>query len=156
MNQLKLYLEFRFGKRKPQLEFSINYKKFIPTTIWQEKNGEYQINEICEYSCVLAMNNLLTITQLDKTDNDMLRVGEQWVDHYAQVREIEVDGIKFETALFSSSKFKHSMPQSWVDRMSVEGHNILSVYENCTEIRLNGTYQCSFNLPVWQWLVNKL
>jgi hypothetical protein len=45
MNHIKLYITSFFGKRKPQIDFFINNEKFLPKIIWQEKIGEYQINE---------------------------------------------------------------------------------------------------------------
>jgi len=154
MNHIKLYITFYFGKRKPEIDFFLNNEKFEPRITWQEKIGEYQINLIYEHYSVLKKDNILSITQRDKTDEDMTKIDNKWIDHYVQIKEIEIDDIKFETALFGASKFEHSMSKEWIDRVTKEGHKIFPVYENCTELRLNGTYTCSFSIPIWRWIVN--
>ena len=154
MNHIQLYITSFFGKRKPQIDFFINNEKILPKIVWQEKIGEYQINEKYEYFYNLTRDNTLSIRQKDKTDDDMIKIDNKWIDHYVQVKEIEVDDIKFETALFGASKFEHSMSKEWLDRVTKEGHDIFPVYDNCTELRLNGTYTCFFSTPIWKWIIN--
>jgi hypothetical protein len=88
----------------------------------------------------------------DKTDNDIVEIDGEYIEHWVKIREIEIDNIKFETALYNSDpEFQHSMSQEWVSQMHDQGYEIQEKYHHCTELRLNGTWTLKFDLPIWQW-----
>ena len=105
------------------------------------------------FDVVLDNENILKITMNDKNDHDLLYIDNDCIDHYSKVREFEIDGIKAEQALHKCSTFTHSMSDEWVRHMKTRGIEILSVYENGTEIRLNGTMELTFSIPFWQWQI---
>ena len=87
----------------------------------------------------------------DKSDDDLLYIGDNFIDHYANIREFEVDGIKAEKALNTCSNFTHAMSREWIEHMKSRGIEIPPVYKKGTEIRLNGTMELKFSMPFWRW-----
>jgi len=156
VNKILLYVEYHWGKRRPVIEFELNHNKVYPVneTILQASANTtgIQENSIIEFDLELATQNIFSIHMRDKTDNDIVEINGEYVEHWVKIREIEIDNIKFETALYNSDpEFQHSMPQEWVSRMHDQGHEIQEKYHRCTELRLNGTWTLKFNLPIWQW-----
>ena len=161
MNKILLYVEYHWGKRRPVIEFELNHNKVYPVneTVFHvgANTGGTQENSIIEFDLELAMQNIFSIHMRDKTDNDIVEINGQYIEHWVKIREMEIDNIKFKTALYNSGpEFRHSMSQEWVSRMRDQGYEIQEKYHRCTEIRLNGTWISKFNLPIWQWCTENL
>jgi hypothetical protein len=156
MSVIDLYIELHYGKRRPNVDYYLNNKKIIP---FKEKIVEllqYQDKMIVSFEAELYKDNIFEIRMSDKKDNDMLNIDNVWIDHFIKIREMSVDGIHFETALYNFSGFTHSMPREWVDKMkNKNGIEILDYYPNSCEIRLNGIWKINFSTPVWQWQIEK-
>jgi hypothetical protein len=152
MNKTLFYIEYHWAKRRPVIEFELNNNKIYPTKETIFRVDSTQENSIVEFDLELSTQNIFSIHMCDKTNNDMIEINGQYIDHWVKIMEIEIDNIKFETALYNSNpEFRHSMPQEWVSQMRDQGHEIQENYHRCTEIRLNGTWTLNFNLPIWQW-----
>ena len=146
MNTVKIFISLYYNKRRPNLKYFINTLEHKPSDIKHFSNKPYQKNAIVQLDTTnLKEHNKITIVMDDKTDND----GDLW----CKIREIEVDDIRFEESLLLVSKFTHSMPNTWVSDMKKKGYNILPVYNQSNEIRLNGELEIVFFMPVWQFRV---
>jgi hypothetical protein len=152
---IKLYLELHWGKRRPNLLYKLNGIILNPvdeTFVTARHNFTECV--VVTLNGRTAKNNLLEIVQYDKTDNDIGVINNEFVDHWIKIRNICVDGVYFETALFNqTAQFNHSMSDSWVNRMHAQGHCIEKCYKPGTDIRLNGTWQTEFTMPIWEWCV---
>ena len=158
MQQLQLYIEYHWGRRRPQLQFALNQQALTPTQVdllsHSLSHGEHTERVCITLQAPLRDSNLLTVGQSDKTDADMLQSPTGWIDHYSQIRELRADGIAFETALYHASRFQHTQSAEWVKRVQQESGTVIQPeYPGSTEIRLNGTWQIQFTLPVWEWVI---
>lgn len=135
------------------LNFFLNNQAILPSSVQEVEKLQYQTKCVYTFDAVLNSENILKITMNDKTDHDLLYIDNNCIDHYSKVREFEIDGIKAEKALHKCSTFTHSMSSEWVEHMKTNGIEILPVYVNATEIRLNGTMELKFFLPFWQWQI---
>lgn len=150
---IKLYIEHFFGRRSPVLSFYLNGLIINPKKIDDVEKKYYQTNSVFYFEEACLQKNILQIIMSDKTDHDLLFLGDDCVDHYVKVREFEINDIKAEQALANCSKFTHSMDDAWIERMSHKGINISKVYGKSTELRLNGVMEVVFSMPFWQWQV---
>ena len=89
-------------------------------------------------------------------DKTMKALNGKYLDHWIKIRELEVDGIKFETCLYNACIYQHNMPDQWVQQQIQNGHVIDKEYPHGTDIRLNGTWTINFSTPIWQWCVQRL
>jgi hypothetical protein len=88
--------------------------------------------------------------------NNLMQVADTGID-CIDIKEIEIDTIKFESLLFlNCANFTHHMPDSWVEQMRARDINIEKTYYNSTQIRLNGELIIKFDSPVWRWHTEKL
>lgn len=153
MNVLRFYVEYHFGRRQPCLEFCLNGEPLLTKIEWSQTVGQYQVNVILSATTELKDQNCLEIWQRDKTDADLIQQQDQWIDHWCKIQEIEIDGIRCQTALYNCSEFEHSMSDQWVQNMQQQGHNITKTYRPGTDIRLNGCCRLLFTTPVWRWYI---
>jgi hypothetical protein len=155
ISEIKLFLEFHWAVRQPTVQFKINNLELFPLKFEiLPAADKFTENVILTFNSKLDSVNLLELCQTDKTNNDLLNVNGDIIDHWIAIRDISVDGIHFKTALFNSySKFVHSMPAEWVNDMNQQGYNIDPVYYPGTELRLNGVWSTKFTTPVWEWCV---
>jgi predicted transcriptional regulator len=151
MENLRLYIEFYFGIRKPNINFILNGKNISPKKIDKVETSKYYTKEIYNFDCEFSKNNKFVIEMYDKTDNDLLIIDEKIIDHYVVIREIEINGIKAGEAFKNCATFTHTMSEEWVNMMLNKGIKILPIYQKATELRLNGLYKLKFYLPIWQW-----
>jgi len=155
MSEIKLYIEFHWGQRRPNINLLINDQTVDPTSIAINRLNQYQENAIITYQSQLLKYNRLEIVMTDKQDQDLLQVDGKYIDHWVKIRELEVDNIKFETCLYNACTYQHSMSDEWVQQQFQNGHVIEKEYPHGTDIRLNGTWTINFTTPVWQWCVER-
>lgn len=154
---VKLYMERFYGVRKPVFHVYFNNTLVHPLQVDVISNTNGHLKEVLHFQLDLQKENQLRLEQSDKTNSDLLFVDDNFIDHYIKIREVEVDGIKFETALyFGNSEFRHCMPDDWVNDMESKGYKIDSILYNQTDIRLNGVWTLRFNLPIWQWVTEHM
>lgn len=153
---IRIYAELHWSVRQPKFKVYLNLIEQTVEMEWSEKITTDQENCIFSFSSPLVQNNVLEIVMDDKSDADLLEVDGKWSDHHIDIKEIEVDGIKFETALYRNSEFRHTMPQLWVEDMARKGVTIHNFYPNCAEMRLNGIVTVRFDSPVWRWVTEDL
>lgn len=144
-------MDFFYGIRRPDLQYFLNNKLCPATTIWQHKIAEFQEHAIIEIVADFDQTNLFEIKMTDKTDDDLLTVGDHLIDHYAEIKNLEIDEIRLDHLLYRTGEFRHCMPPEWIVMMRSRGMNIDPVYKNSTQIRLNGTWSLQFQLPIWKW-----
>jgi len=154
----KLYIESFFGLREPIFEVYVNDNLLIAKHIDIVEKAEYSKKEIYSFTTLFnETTNELKIRQIDKTDQDLLFVDNTFIDHYIKIREIEIDNIKFETALyFSNSTFRHFQSAEWEADMESKGYNIDKVMYNQTDLRLNGEWCLKFSFPIWKWITDHM
>ena len=87
----------------------------------------------------------------DKTDQDLVFADTGMIDHFVEIMDIEIDGIRLEHLLYKTGEFRHTMTTQWVESMRVRGIDIKPVYPNGTQMRLNGIWHMQFTLPFWLW-----
>lgn len=150
---LRFYIEYHWGRRRPNLEFYMNNQQLSPQLVWCDQVSPYQENIILETTCELAEHNQLQVVMRDKTDHDLVFEDSGMIDHWAKIQEVEIDGILAQTALYFCSNFRHAMSSDWVEHMRQQGHDIQPWYHGGTDIRLNGTWTLTFDTPVWEWYV---
>jgi hypothetical protein len=154
----KLYIESFFGLREPVFEVYVNDNLLLAEHVDLVELTKHGKKEI--YSFITWFNetsNIIKIRQIDKTDRDLFFVGDTFIDHYIKIREIEIDNIKFETALyFSNSTFCHYQSDEWVSDMALKGYKIEKLIHNQTDIRLNGEWCLEFSFPVWKWVTEHM
>jgi hypothetical protein len=143
MNQLKVYAELHWAVQRPNLIFAINHthitsqchvlrrENFVDLVIYTLQTGEFYDQ------------NTLSIEMTNK-NNDMI-TNES--DHWANIVNIEINGIPAEQMLLTNTRFEHAMPKIWCDEMVSQGIIIQDVYIPGTEIRLNGTCFFEFGTP---------
>jgi len=154
MSSLKIFVEYYFGRRKPNLKFYFNDEIINLQNELIAEKLEHQQNSILSFDVDLLRDNRLKIVMEDKNDNDLVIFNDgTFIDHWCKIREIEVDNIKFETALLNCCNFRHSMSKEWIDDMEKKGHKILPFYDRCNDIRLNGEFNICFFSPIWQFQV---
>jgi len=154
MSVLKIFIEYHFWKRKPNLKFYFNNEIINPQNEFTAEKHDTQMNNILSFDVNLLRDNRLKIVMQDKTDNDLLISNDgTFIDHWCKIREIEVDNIKFETALLNCCNFQHQMSKEWLKDMEKKGHEILPFYDRCNDIRLNGEFNISFFSPIWKFQV---
>jgi hypothetical protein len=154
MSSLKIFIEYHFGRRKPNLKYYFNNEIIDPQNEMIAEEHKNQQNSILSFDVDLLKYNTLKIYMQDKTDNDLVFLNDkQFIDHWCKIREIEVDGIKFETALLNCCNFRHTMSKQWLEDMHSKGHEILPFYDRCNEMRLNGEFTINFFSPVWQFQI---
>lgn len=155
MYNIKLYVELHWGRRRPLFDFQVNNKLLIPTSTTIIKHSQYQENAVITYCTDLLESNKLELIMSDKQDQDSIQVESGYIDHWIKVRELEVDGIKFETCLYNACTYRHNMSEEWVNQMAQQGYTIQKEYPQGTEIRLNGVWSIHFNTPIWQWCTER-
>jgi len=151
MSDIKLYIEFHWGKRRPNIELVVNQQILNPIDTVITRYNTCQENAILTYHSDLLKHNKLEIVMSDKTDNDLIHTETESIDHWVKIRELEVDGIKFETCLYNACNYRHSMSAEWVNKMIAQGYVIEKEYPRGTDMRLNGTWSIQFDTPIWQW-----
>jgi hypothetical protein len=154
MHEIKLYIEFHWGKRRPKLNYLLNNKILTPSQITTVQKLKYQENSIITLNAELLKDNNFKLIMSDKTDDDIIFNTDEYVDHWIKIREFEINDIKFDVVMYKTCSFTHSMPDKWVEEMKLQGFDILPYYKSGTDIRLNGTWNIDFSLPVWEWCVN--
>jgi len=156
-NIVKLYIERFYGIRMPVFDVYINDVLVTPIKVDVISNIDGNRKEVIEFQVNLQQENHLQLKQIDKTDNDLLFIDNNFIDHYIKIREIDIDDIKLETALyFGNSKFTHFMSDAWVQDMAYKGVIIDPIMYNQTDIRLNGVWSLEFKLPIWKWVTEHL
>lgn len=156
MSTIKLFAEFYGGRRRPNIDLYLN-RQLLPYMVEYEDRSSFDCEHIILSAQVtLKDNNTFCVTMEDKTDDDLLINGDEIIDHYVVIREVEIDGIRAETVLHRCCKFEHSMPDEWVHHMKSRGYDIQPVDKNSTHIRLNGTWTMEFESPVWKWHTKKM
>jgi hypothetical protein len=155
---LKLYIESFFGVREPVFQVFLNDTLLSADRIDVIDRTEFTKKEIIHYRTEFKEDiNILKLVQLDKTDNDLRLIDGNFIDHYIKIREVEIDDIKLETALyFANSTFTHFQSDSWVADMASKGFTIDKVMYNQTDIRLNGEWILKFSLPIWKWVIEHI
>lgn len=151
MSTIRVYAEFYYPKRRPNIKYFLNNQEIYPTVLYSNKASLYLENMILEFDAPFEKINTLSLTMSDKVDNDMLQDGNQWIDHYVEVRDLSLDGIRLESVLYQCGSFTHSMPLAWEQEMIHKGIHIEKIYYNTTQIRLNGTLSFQFDNPIWEW-----
>lgn len=156
MSTIKLFMEFHYGVRRPNVTYKLNSELLTPITSELLKQFKYQDRYIITLEGETKDINYFDVIMEDKEDKDMLFENGVWIDHYVKVREMSVDGIYFETALYNCSGFRHSMSDEWVQKTNKE-HNveILPYYPNSNEVRLNGIWSINFTTPLWKWQIER-
>lgn len=151
MNHIKVYVDMIYGKRMPNLAYSVNGAQCECYLLWSEQKTNFVQHTIWDLECELQDHNHLEISMSDKTDDDLLIRDGDMVDHYVEIKNIEIDGIMIDHLVHKIGVFRHSMPDSWVNMMRDRGINIEPCYRDTTQIRLNGIWRMEFDLPIWQW-----
>ena len=155
---IRIFAEFNGGKRCPVVHYEFNGMALEPFDIVTVESTSVLHKKIVSLSCVPQPDkNQLKLIQFDKTDDDLIIGENQVIDHYVEIKEIEIDGIPLESVLYQSCpSFEHHMPSSWVAMMSQRGYDIPKIYPNTTQLRLNGEWTLTFESPVWQWHTKQL
>lgn len=155
---IKIFAEFHGGKRCPNISYRLNNANLIPGTIETVDRTSVLRKMIISLPCEFQQGqNHLTLIQQDKTDDDLIFNTDGMIDHYVDVKEIEIDGIRLESVLYQAQPtFEHSMPDTWVEMMTQQGFDIPKIYYNTTQLRLNGEWHLVFESPVWRWRSQKL
>jgi len=156
MSFIEIYAEFYYGKRLPTVEYFLNKKKLEPIESLLVKSFTFKDNYKIKLEVDIKQENLFEIKMMDKTDDDMLYDDKNstWVDHYVQIKEMAIDNITFETAIYHCCAFKHSMSDEWVANIkNNQNVEILPHLKGCTEIRLNGIWHINFTKPIWKWQI---
>lgn len=150
---IKIFAEFHGAKRCPELSYALNQTALTPSDIHCAHITDSMRCQIVSLPCTfLPGQNLLEVTQSDKTDDDLLYTQDGFVDHYVEIKEVEIDGIRLESVLFQCAPtFEHSMSQEWQQMMKQKGFDIPKIYNTTTQLRLNGTWTLTFDSPVWLW-----
>lgn len=157
MSNVKLYIEFHWAKRRPNLKYFLNKTEITPQSITVIENFPYRENIVVDLICNIDKNNLLEVSMSDKVDDDLLFVNNsEFIDHWVKIRNVEIDNIKLNTVMYRCCKFVHNMSPDWLNKMSRQGYNILDVYESGTDIRLNGTWYLNFDTPIWEWCTKNI
>lgn len=155
MALLRFFLDLHYGRRRPTVEFAVNQTIYQSRLVW---SGGYQhCNEhvIMEFDAALADKNHLEIIMRDKTDHDLIFCNSGMIDHFVEIMDIEIDGIRLEHLLYQTGEFHHSMSDQWVESMRAREIHIEPIYRNGTQLRLNGTWHMHFTLPFWLWCVER-
>lgn len=156
MTSLKIFAELNWGKRRPMFRTLVNGHHTEMDIIYQDRPGPHRENIVFSGQFQILPDNRLELIMEDKTDDDLLFVEEQMIDHYIEIKEIEIDGITFENVLFRRCQFQHTMDHSWVEKMKSRGIDILPVYKHSTQLRLNGVWSIEFSDPIWLWLTKEM
>jgi hypothetical protein len=151
ISTIKIFVDFFYGKRRPNLKYFVNGKEYPATTIWQQKTSETQEHAIIEISAEFKEKNFVEIKMTDKTDDDLIIINDQVIDHFVEIKNLEIDEIRLDHLLYRIGEFRHCMSPDWIEMMAARGVVIDPVYEKSTQIRLNGTWSMEFQLPVWKW-----
>jgi predicted regulator of amino acid metabolism with ACT domain len=156
MNNIKLYIEFYGPVRRPIIDVKFNNQLLSETDSVFNRVSDYQENAVLNFSTLLESNNLLQVIMSDKTNADMRQIDDRLIDHRIVIREIDVDGIKFNNSLQNSCVFEHNMPDDWVSAMERQGYLIKKITEKTTNIAMNGTWSINFSTPIWLWCTQRL
>lgn len=140
-----------YGKRRPNLTYFVNSDPCKAELTWSEKKTNYLEHTVWSLQTSMADKNLFEIKMTDKTDDDLLIQADEIVDHFVEIKNIDIDGIMIDHLVHKVGVFRHCMPDSWVAMMRERGIGIESTYTKTTQIRLNGTWSMEFDLPLWQW-----
>lgn len=153
MNEIKLYIEFHWGKRRPNLNYFLNGKEIFFSSFEVVEQHLNQENVIITFPAEFQNNNHLEVVMSDKVDNDLIITDSEFIDHWVKIRQLELDQIKLDFLMYLKCCFTHSMSKEWLDNMTAQGHEILPCYPTGTDMRLNGTWEINFESPVWEWYV---
>jgi hypothetical protein len=156
ISKIKIFAEYHGAWRRPNIQYAINGVTLGASRIYTERVTDSHENIILEFDVGLIDQNTLSGIMQDKTDSDLKIIDDEVIDHYVEIKEVEIDGIRLESVLYNVSEFQHSMPDEWVGMMADRGIKIKPIYHNSTEIRLNGTWTCKFEYPVWLWHTKEL
>lgn len=152
MNQLKVYAELHWAVVRPNLTFAINH---TPTTTHCEIVQRENFVDWAIYTVEtndFDAHNTLSINMSNKTND---AITEQ-TDHWADIVNIEINGIPADQTLLTNTRFEHNMSQSWCNEMKAQGIVIQDIYRPGTQIRLNGTCYFEFDNPfLIQRIVNE-
>ena len=133
------------------LEFAVNSTLYQPRLSWSGGYKDCVEHAIMEFDADLSNTNHLAVTMRDKTDHDLVFTDHGMIDHFAEIMDIEIDGIQLEHLLYRTGEFHHSMPELWVESMRARGITIEPIYKHSTQLRLNGTWHMHFTTPFWAW-----
>jgi hypothetical protein len=153
MNEIKLYIEFHWGKRRPNLNYFLNGQELTVSSLEVVETRLNQENIVLTLHSDFQHQNLFEIKMSDKTDNDLVMNGDGFIDHWVKIRQLELDQIKLDYLMYRACSFSHSMSDEWIANMASQGHEILPCYPTGTDMRLNGTWSINFDLPIWEWCV---
>lgn len=154
---IKIFAEFHGAKRCPCVSYAINGTEIMPHNV-DHVGGNHHVRYLIVNLPVTdyQSHNVLTVTQIDKTDDDLSWVDDELIDHYVEIKEIEIEGVRLEPLLYKHGTFEHSMPDRWVTMMQERGIDIPKIYHQTTQLRLNGVWKLCFDHPVWQWHAEQL
>lgn len=153
MNEIKLCIEFHWGKRRPNLKYFLNNQELTVTSLEVVETHPNQENIVITLNSDFQKQNLFEIKMIDKTDDDLAMQDTGFIDHWVKIRQLELDQIKLDFLMYRACSFRHSMSDEWVANMAAQGHEIQPCYPSGTDIRLNGTWSINFDLPIWEWCV---
>lgn len=147
MHLIEFFIESHWAVERPNLKFFLNenyltnghcilYEK--PTGTFEKMIYKFLISE-------LDQKNEIRINLSDKTHE----LTTKHCDHWAEIKNIAIDGVYADWLIYTNTKFVHAMSQEWVDNMKSQGIEILNEYSPGTEMRLNGNTYFNFENPFW-------
>lgn len=150
---IKIFAEFHGGRRCPNISYKLNDLNIVPSSIMTIEQTPTLRRMIVDLDCQIRQgHNRLCLLQEDKTDSDLIMQDTGMIDHYVEIRDIQINGVHLESVLFQANPvFKHSMSSDWVQMMHQRGFDIPEIYERTTQLRLNGEWRLDFQDPVWIW-----
>ncbi len=155
---IKIFAEFHGAKRCPCIRYRLNEIDIAPSEITEIDSTPYLRRMVLTFDCQIPSgSNRLCLIQEDKTDDDLMMIDDHTIDHFVEIKELQLDGVNLESVLFQANPiFEHHMPQSWVDMMTQRGYDIPKIFKRTTQLRLNGVWTIEFQQPIWKWHAEKL
>jgi hypothetical protein len=142
MHCIKVYAELHWAVRRPIVMFFVNGLEYIHSTdIISSRLYQENVIFTIPVDKFLAENSL-EIKMSDKTNDLITAESDHWVD----IKNIFIDDIAADEIL-SRTRFRHTMPESWVQEMKQQGHFIQREYIPGTSMRLNGVCTFDFTVP---------
>jgi hypothetical protein len=144
-----MLIEMQSSVRPPEFLIKIN-EAYVSYETEIYDTADYVTRLICKIEPVaLAQSNQLCVIMQDKTDEDNIHpVTGEYVDHFVSVKQIRIDDIDADAMVFANSSFQHCMPQTWIENMRSQGHDILPIYAG-SDLHLNGCMTFEFEMPFW-------
>lgn len=142
IHQIHVFAELMWAVKRPQVDFFINDLQ-QPFDVTITKFLPYKEHAVYKLAVRhLRHQNTLKIKMSGKNENFVTAESDHWI----AIRNIVIDGICADDML-DRSKFRHSMPTTWVHEMLSQGMDIKDEYQPGTEIRLNGSCSFDFSVP---------